>query len=241
MVDIILAGGFGKLGQAIQLGLKNTDYRIVGILSGHQHESTYPVWTTREAIDVKADIFLDVSIPKTVFDNAKWAIAHDMLLVVGATGLSDFEVDTLRQTATRGVLIVPNFSLSAVLLMAFTQQAAKYFPDVEIVETHNPKKVDAPSGTAIQTAKLISEARSTTGAKTTEGPARGMRVEDIPVHALRLPGYIAQQSVLFGGADEQLTLTQSTTSRTAFVPGVLRALGGVHELEGLAIGLDKVL
>jgi len=241
MVDIILAGGFGKLGQAIQLGLKNTDYRIVGILSGHQHESTYPVWTTREAIDVKADIFLDVSTPKTVFDNAKWAIAHDMLLVVGATGLSDFEVDTLRQTATRGVLIVPNFSLSAVLLMAFAQQAAKYFPDVEIVETHNPKKVDAPSGTAIQTAKLISEARSTTGAKTTEGPARGMRVEDIPVHALRLPGYIAQQSVLFGGTDEQLTLTQSTTSRTAFVPGVLRALGGVHELEGLAIGLDKVL
>ncbi|QEA45975.1 MULTISPECIES: 4-hydroxy-tetrahydrodipicolinate reductase [Leuconostoc] len=241
MVDIILAGGFGKLGQAIQLGLKNTDYRIVGILSGHQHESTYPVWTTREAIDVKADIFLDVSTPKTVFDNAKWAISHDMLLVVGATGLSDFEVDTLRQTATRGVLIVPNFSLSAVLLMAFAQQAAKYFPDVEIVETHNPKKVDAPSGTAIQTAKLISEARSTTGAKTTEGPARGMRVEDIPVHALRLPGYIAQQSVLFGGTDEQLTLTQSTTSRTAFVPGVLRALVGVQELEGLAIGLDKVL
>lgn len=241
MVDIILAGGFGKLGQAIQLGLKKTDYRIVGILSGHQHESTYPVWTTREAIDVKADIFLDVSTPKTVFDNAKWAIAHDMLLVVGATGLSDFEVDTLRQTATRGVLIVPNFSLSAVLLMAFAQQAAKYFPDVEIVETHNPKKVDAPSGTAIQTAKLISEARSTTGAKTTEGPARGMRVEDIPVHALRLPGYIAKQSVLFGGTDEQLTLIQSTTSRTAFVPGVLRALGGVHELEGLAIGLDKVL
>lgn len=241
MVDIILAGGFGKLGQAIQLGLKNTDYRIVGILSGHQYESTYPVWTTREAIDVKADIFLDVSTPKTVFDNAKWAIAHDMLLVVGATGLSDFEVDTLRQTATRGVLIVPNFSLSAVLLMAFAQQAAKYFPDVEIVETHNPKKVDAPSGTAIQTAKLISEARSTTGAKTTEGPARGMRVEDIPVHALRLPGYIAQQSVLFGGTDEQLTLTQSTTSRTAFVPGVLQALVGVQELKGLAIGLEKVL
>ena len=125
--------------------------------------------------------------------------------------------------------------------MAFAQQAAKYFPDVEIVETHNPKKVDAPSGTAIQTAKLISEARSTTGAKTTEGPARGMRVEDIPVHALRLPGYIAQQSVLFGGTDEQLTLTQSTTSRTAFVPGVLRALVGVQELKGLAIGLEKVL
>lgn len=241
MTKIILAGGFGKLGLAIQAGLAGTDYDIVGILSGHSHESQYPVWTTRDQITEAADIFLDVSTPATVFENAQWAVNHDMAVVIGATGLTEAQVTQLRGQSKHGILIVPNFSLSAVLLMQFAQQAARYFPDVEIVETHNPKKVDSPSGTAVQTAKLIANERINTAQKTRDGEARGQRVSDIPVHAMRLPGYIAQQSVYFGGIDEQLTLTQSTTSRSAFVPGVLLALAGVKKITDLKVGLDSVL
>ncbi|MFT8938708.1 MAG: 4-hydroxy-tetrahydrodipicolinate reductase, partial [Leuconostoc falkenbergense] len=116
MTKIILAGGFGKLGEAIQNGLK-ADYEIVGILSGHQHNSDIPVWTSLEDIDVSADIWLDVSTPATVYENAQYAIAHNMALVIGATGLSDAQVTHLKASATNGILIVPNFSLSAVLLM----------------------------------------------------------------------------------------------------------------------------
>ncbi|MBZ5997586.1 4-hydroxy-tetrahydrodipicolinate reductase [Leuconostoc gasicomitatum] len=241
MTKIILAGGFGKLGLAIQEGLAATDYEIVGILSGHHHESQYPVWTSRDQIIEPADIFLDVSTPATVFENAQWAIKHNMAIVIGATGLTEEQVTQLREQSEHGILIVPNFSLSAVLLMQFAQQAVKYFPDVEIVETHNPKKIDAPSGTAVQTAKLIANERINAAQKTSDGEARGQRVSDIPVHALRLPGYIAQQSVYFGGIDEQLTLTQSTTSRLAFVPGVLRSLAGVEKINDLKIGLENVL
>ena len=241
MTKIIIAGGFGKLGLAIQQGLVGTNFEIAGILSGHSHESEYLVWTTLDEIDQEADIFLDVSTPATVFDNTMWAIKHDMAVIIGATGLTDEQIAILRDRANHGILIVPNFSLSAVLLMQFSQLAARYFPDVEIIEAHNPKKVDSPSGTAVQTAKLVAEARLDTAQKTNDGPARGQRVADIPVHAVRLPGYIAQQSVYFGGVDEQLTLTQSTTSRAAFVPGVLRALEGVQKINKLEIGLDSVL
>ncbi|WLC59068.1 4-hydroxy-tetrahydrodipicolinate reductase [Leuconostoc carnosum] len=241
MTKIILAGGFGKLGQAIQNGLVNTDYEIVGILSGKNHESDFPVWTSVEDITVSADIFLDVSTPASVYDNALWAIKNNMAVVIGATGLQDDQIKSLQNLATKGVLIVPNFSLSAVLLMQFSQLAAKYFADVEIVEAHNPKKVDSPSGTAVQTAKLIAESRVDTPQQTQVGQARGQQIDDVPVHAMRLPGYIAQQTVYFGGNDEQLTLSQSTTSRSAFVPGVLLALDGVKKIDGLVIGLDHVL
>lgn len=243
MTRVILAGGFGKLGQAIQAGLADSAFEIVGILSGHPHESDYPVWTKLAEIDQPADIFLDVSTPATVYDNAVWAIAHDMAVVIGATGLTDDQLADLQTRAAggRGVLVVPNFSLSAVLLMQFSELAARYFPEVEIVEAHNPKKVDAPSGTAITTAKRIAAARQREPEPTATGPARGAFIDEVPIHAMRLPGYIAQQTVYFGGADEQLTLTQSTTSRAAFVPGVLRALQGVTTISGLKVGLEQVL
>ncbi|MCT4381941.1 4-hydroxy-tetrahydrodipicolinate reductase [Leuconostoc suionicum] len=240
MTKIILAGGFGKLGQAIQDNLSE-EYEIVGIVSGHQHESKVPVWTSLSDINVTADIWLDVSTPATVFDNAMYAIEHNMQLVIGATGLSDEQVATLREQSSKGVLIVPNFSLSAVLLMQFSQLAAKYFPDAEIIEAHNPKKIDAPSGTAKQTARLIAKARIEEPTSTKLAPARGEQIDRVPVHAVRLPGYIAQQSVYFGGVDEQLTLTQSTTSRSAFVPGVIRAIEAVKNIDGVVIGLDQII
>lgn len=241
MTRVIIAGGFGKLGLAIQAGLENSAFEIAGILSGRPHDSVYPVWTELTAIDQSADIFLDVSTPATVYENALWAVAHDMAVVIGATGLTDAQITDLEARATHGVLIVPNFSLSAVLLMQLSELAVRYFPDVEIVEAHGARKIDAPSGTAVLTAKRIAAARQQEPIATSDDEARGERIADVPVHALRLPGYIAQQTVYFGGVDEQLTLTQSTTSRAAFVPGVLRALQGVTTLDGLKVGLEHVL
>lgn len=244
MVDVILSGGFGKLGQAILKGLQESEYKVVGILSGHVHENENvpcPVWTSLDDINISADIFLDVSTPSTVYDNAQWAIKHNMALVVGTTGLQESQISYLEENTKKGVVIAPNFSLSAVLLMKFAQLAAEYFPDVEIVEAHNPKKVDSPSGTAIQTAKLISLGRSQVPQQTKDGLSRGEKAFDVPIHALRLPGYIAEQTVYFGGVDEQLTLKQSTTSRTAFVPGVIRALDGVQKIDHLVVGLEHLL
>jgi 4-hydroxy-tetrahydrodipicolinate reductase len=201
------------------------------------------VWTTLAEVQ-PADIWLDVSMPDAVFDNVQFALQNGMDVIIGTTGLTQAQITTLQtlaQAQQKRVLIVPNFSLSAVLLMQFAEQAAQYFPDVEIIEVHNPKKLDAPSGTAKVTAQRIAQARQTTPETALDGASRGENIAGIPVHAMRLPGYIAQQTVAFGGLDEQLTLTQSTTSRTAFVPGVLAALRGLEKIDGLQIGLESVL
>lgn len=242
MTKVIVAGGFGKLGSAAVAGLAETEFDVVGILSGSVHDADVAIWTGLSDIDVDADIWLDLSTPSAVYDNAVFALARGLQVVIGTTGLTDAQIEDLRARAVaagRKVLIVPNFSLSAVLLMRFAVSAAQYFPEVEIVETHHPAKLDAPSGTAKVTAQRIAAVRGKRDGD--EQSARGEAIDGVQVHALRLPGYVAQQSVYFGGNDEQLTLTQSTTSRAAFVPGILAALRGIDEIDGLAIGLESVL
>jgi 4-hydroxy-tetrahydrodipicolinate reductase len=147
------------------------------------------------------------------------------------------------------VLIAPNFSVGAVLMMRFAAQAARFFESAEIIELHHANKMDAPSGTALRTAAIIGEARGKAGlgappdATKQEIPgARGASVDDVRVHSVRLSGLVAHQEVLFGGHGETLTIRHDSLDRASFMPGVLLAVRGVAALPpGLTVGIESLL
>jgi 4-hydroxy-tetrahydrodipicolinate reductase len=198
-----------------------------------------------------AEVMIDFTRPSVVFDNVMTALQHHVSPVVGTTGLSKEQQEEIRQAAGREdtpAFIAPNFAIGAVLLMVLSVQAAKYMPEVEIIELHHDQKLDAPSGTAVQTANMIAEVRKAHGQghpeeKEKEGyeGARGADYEGMHVHSVRLPGYIASQEVIFGGLGQTLTIRHDTTSRESFMPGVALAAKKVRNLKGLTIGLDKLL
>jgi 4-hydroxy-tetrahydrodipicolinate reductase len=172
--------------------------------------------------------------------------------VVGTTGFTDerlAEVQSLLADAPGvGVLIAPNFSVAAVLMMRFAEQAAPFFPSVEVVELHHDRKVDAPSGTATSTARRIAAVRKRTGADpvpdaTTEerAGARGADIDGVHVHAVRLRGLVAHQEVLFGTEGETLSIRHDSLDRVSFMPGVLLAVRSVADRLGLTVGIDDLI
>ena len=195
------------------------------------------------------DVLVDLSHHSVVADHAESALGRGASVVIGCTGMS---ADTLARIeaasdgAGRGVLLVPNFSVGAVLMMRFAEIAAAWMPDVEILELHHERKEDAPSGTAMRTAQMIAEARRgaplelPTPFLKAEG-ARGADVEGVPVHSVRLPGYLAHQQVMFGAAGESLTIRHDSMDRVSFMPGVRLAAKAVVGMTGVTTGLDKVL
>jgi 4-hydroxy-tetrahydrodipicolinate reductase len=147
-----------------------------------------------------------------------------------------------------GVLIAPNFGIGAILMMRFAATAAKYYESVEIIEQHHPRKLDAPSGTSMHTARLIAEARAAAGSlpmpdatKEELDGARGALVERVRVHSVRAAGLVAHQEVLFGSAGETLTIRHDSLDRVSFMPGVLLAVRNVWNLPGLTVGIDSLL
>ncbi|MBU7557401.1 4-hydroxy-tetrahydrodipicolinate reductase [Weissella paramesenteroides] len=246
MTTVFLAGGFGKMGLAIQQLIENeADLELVGILSGSLHESELPVFTSLADIDVTADVWVDVTQPEAAFANGQYALTHGFQFVVGTSGLQAEQLaalKTLSEKENRATLVVPNFSLSGVLLMQFAAQAAKYLPDAEILEIHNPKKVDAPSGTARATAQAIAKSRQADPVKTNiKDPARGDQIDNVTVHAMRLPGYVAEEEVIFGAPGETLRIKQTSFTRESFMGGVALAIRQINTIQGLQVGLDKVL
>ena len=246
MITVFLAGGFGKMGRAIQQMIQDAaGLELVGILSGSSHESELPVFTSLADIDVTADVWVDVTQPEAAFANGQYALTHGFQLVVGTSGLQTEQVTTLKMLSEKeqqSALIVPNFSLSGVLLMQFAAQAAKYLPDAEILEIHNPKKIDAPSGTARATAQAIAKARQQVPVVTnTADPARGDQIDGVDVHAMRLPGYVAEEEVVFGAPGETLRIKQTSFTRESFMGGVALAIRQIDTIEGLQVGLEKVL
>ncbi|MGW0227645.1 4-hydroxy-tetrahydrodipicolinate reductase [Actinopolymorpha singaporensis] len=199
-----------------------------------------------------AEVVIDFTHPDAVLDNLRFCIENGINAVVGTTGFTPERLDQVRgwlaDAPKVGVLIAPNFSVGAVLMMRFAEQAARFFPSVEVIELHHPRKADAPSGTAARTAELISAARQQAGlgevpdATTQEvAGARGARVADVPVHSVRLSGLVAHQEVLFGGEDETLTLRHDSMARTSFMPGVVLGARMVGERPGLTVGLEHYL
>ncbi len=205
-----------------------------------------------DLVTAGAEAVVDFTHPDVVMDNLEFCVDHGIHAVVGTTGFDDARLDQLRSwlaaSPRTGVLVAPNFSIGAVLMMRFAAEAARFFESVEIVELHHPDKADAPSGTARRTASLVAAARRAAGlgpvpdaTSTSLEGARGADVEGIHVHGLRIRGLVAHQEVILGGLGETLAIRHDSLDRASFTPGVLTALRQIAATPGLTVGLDEML
>ena len=199
------------------------------------------------------DVVVDFTHPGVVMDNLRWCVGHDLDVVVGTSGFGEDRLAEVRgwlASHPQGrVLVVPNFSVGAVLMMHLAAQAARFFPSVEVIELHHAAKADAPSGTALRTAAMIGAARAKAGlgappdatASALPG-ARGAAVDDVRVHSVRVSGLVAHHEILFGGTGETLTIRHDSMDRASFMPGVLLAVRQLETLPpGLTVGLENLL
>ncbi|WP_423203023.1 4-hydroxy-tetrahydrodipicolinate reductase [Krasilnikovia cinnamomea] len=204
------------------------------------------------AADAGAQVLVDFTKPDVVMDNVHWAVDQGINMVVGTTGFTEKRLERVRGWLSHkpgvGVIVAPNFGIGAILMMQFAARAARYFESAEIIELHHPRKLDAPSGTAGHTARLIAAARAEAGrgpvpdATSEELPgARGADIDGVRVHAVRSAGLIAHQEVLFGTQGETLTIRHDSLDRSSFMPGVLLAVRAVVDRPGLTVGIDDLL
>jgi 4-hydroxy-tetrahydrodipicolinate reductase len=205
-----------------------------------------------ELVESGAEVVVDFTHPGVVMDSLEFLIDHGIHAVVGTTGFDEERLGQVRgwldSSPRTGVLVAPNFSIGAVLMMRFAAEAAPYYESVEIVELHHPDKADAPSGTARRTASLVAEARREAGlgpvpdaTSTSIEGARGAEIEGIHVHGLRVRGLVAHQEVLLGGQGETLTIRHDSLDRVSFTPGVLLGIRKIGAHPGLTVGLEPLL
>ena len=262
MIKVIVNGAYGRMGRTVLNAVINdSELELVGAvdviggadsgeLSGNKKNAiVVETDLTKALIEKKPDVMIDFTQPQAVFQNVITALENKVSPVVGTTGLSDAEKEIIRETSEKfdtPVFIAPNFAIGAVLMMLVSKQIAKYMPDVEIIELHHDKKLDAPSGTAELTAKMIAEVREShqqghPNEVEKMDHVRGANYDGIHIHSVRLPGYVAHQEVIFGGLGQTLTIRHDSTGRDSFMPGVLLACKKVRSLKGLTVGLDKLL
>ncbi|WP_028658888.1 4-hydroxy-tetrahydrodipicolinate reductase [Nocardioides insulae] len=245
MIKVGVLGAHGKLGSAICAAVEAADDLELVARVG----SSDPL---ERLVESSAEAVIDVTTPEAVMGNLRFCIEHGIHAVVGTTGFDDERLDTLREWLSGapavGVLIAPNFSIGAILMMQYAAKAAPFFESVEVVELHHPTKADAPSGTARRTAELIAAARREAGcapvpdATTTELPgARGAEIDGIRVHGLRVRGLVAHQEVVLGGLGETLTIRHDSLDRSSFGPGAVAGVRAISSYPGLTIGLEHVL
>lgn len=195
------------------------------------------------------DVMIDFTIPQAVFANARTALNNDITTVIGTSGLNKIELGELEKLAVAhqtGLAVIPNFAIGAVLMMKFASEAARYLPDVEIIELHHGDKADAPSGTAIKTADIIAAQRPARPRPQSDEyekipGVRGGQVDQIHIHSVRLPGLVAHQEVIFGGLGQSLTIRHDSYDRVSFMPGVILAIKKMIHKQGLVYGLENLL
>lgn len=253
MTDVIkvgLLGAAGRMGRIVSEGLSvDSDFKVEKLCDAiaGEIEGVGPITTSLdEFLASPVTHVVDFSLGPAVDENGARVLEAGKHYVVGATGYADETVDAL-QAAAEGAgvscLIVPNFSVGANLMMEFSQRAAKFFGTAEIAERHHTGKADAPSGTALETARLISDA-----AKMKAGPVnenidgvRGGGYAGVRIHSQRLPGVLAEQAVMFGANGETLAIEHRSISRESYLPGVKLALKAMGSFTGLRIGLASVM
>lgn len=264
MIHVAIAGARGRMGsEAVKAITGAQDMKVVAIYDYkydglHLHNENIredgqgiPIFTNFEQLakETKPQVLVDLTVPQTVYANMELAIEHGIRPVVGTSGLTNEELEQLTALARAhevGGIIAPNFSIGAVLMMKFSQMAARYLDDIEIIEMHHDQKVDAPSGTATKTVDMINEVRETKQQgheDETESlaGARGAEVNGMRIHSIRLPGLVAHQQVLFGGEGELLTLKHDSFNRGSFMPGVLMAVREVMAQNTLIYGLENII
>ena len=200
-------------------------------------------------LQADTEVAVDFTHPSVVMDNVRWAVEHAVHIVVGTTGIGDDDLAEIERLLEKGgnesnVVVAPNFAIGAVLAQRFAAEAARYFPAAEIVELHHEGKADAPSGTALATARRIASERAGAwrgpDAESVQG-SRGGDVEGIRIHSVRLPGLVAHQEVILGGQGQLLTIRHDSLDRSSFMPGVLLAIQEVVRRPGLTVGLEPLL
>jgi 4-hydroxy-tetrahydrodipicolinate reductase len=216
MMRVAVAGAAGRMGQTVCAAIEGADDME---LAGRADPALGIA--VADVLD-GADVLVDFTRPDTALENARAALAAGVHVVIGTTG---FDLDGLREAAagsSANAFFAPNFAIGAALMMRFAAEASRHMAAAEIIELHHAAKLDAPSGTAALTARLM------------EG--------DVPIHSVRLPGIVADQEVILGDVAQTLTIRHVTTDRTSFMPGVLLAVRRVAELpESPTIGLDRLL
>ena len=242
-------GARGRLGSALVAAFDDApDVEVVARLGREDAREALLGGDGRPA----AEVVVDVTHPDAVMDGVRFCVDHGLHVVVGTTGWDEDRLATVRgwlgDDPATGVVVAPNFSVGAVLMMRLAALAAPWFESVEITELHHPDKADAPSGTARRTAALVAAARAAADlpaapdATTTalEG-ARGARVEGVPVHSVRVRGLVAHQEVMLGGIGETLIVRHDSYDRAGFGPGALAAVRAVVDRPGLTVGLEELL
>jgi 4-hydroxy-tetrahydrodipicolinate reductase len=244
MIKVGVLGAKGRMGSAVCRSVSDADDLTLAAVVDAGDE--------RDPL-TGCDVVVDFTHPAAVMGNLRWCISRGLTAVVGTSGFDDARLAEvagwLREAPGVRALVVPNFSVGAVLMMRFAQQAARFFESAEVIELHHAGKADAPSGTATRTAALISAARTAADlgrppdATTAEVPgARGAALDGVRVHSVRLAGLVAHQEVLLGGHGEVLTIRHDSLDRASFMPGVLLAVRGAATLPpGLTVGLEGLL
>ena len=240
MIRVLISGASGKMGQfAVKTIQADPDFTLVGQLN-RTHDLAVQIKET------KPQVVIDFTNAKVVLKNIETIIDAGIHPVIGTSGLVKQQIDQLEKRCADlklGGIIAPNFSLGAVLMMKHAAEIAKYFPHVEIIEMHHDRKLDSPSGTAIRTAEMMASHTETMAKPTQETipGARGAHYQNIPIHAIRLPGLVAHQQIIFGGTGETLTIRHDSIDRQCFMPGVVLACKKVMGLNRLVYGLEHVL
>ncbi|MBN2240442.1 MAG: 4-hydroxy-tetrahydrodipicolinate reductase [Dehalococcoidales bacterium] len=259
-VRVIVHGALGKVGREITSAVcRDPETVVVGAVDVAATKQSLPLPDESGEVPLStdindilakcpADVMVDFTVAKATMPGARAASKAGVNLVIGTTGLSADEMAELENLAKdngTGIVIAPNFALGAVLMMHLAKIAAKYMEIAEIIELHHNQKADAPSGTAILTAKAMAESRGKPFPEPYDSDknfrSRGQVEEGIPIHAVRLPGLMAHQEVLFGTAGQTLSIRHDTINRECYTPGVLLAVKEVMRRKGFTYGLDKIM
>ena len=248
MTNIAVCGANGKMGQEVIKAVNNAkDLTLVAKIDIKDGEFA-SIKDAKES--VKIDVLVDFTQPKSIYENALYCLNNGINIVIGTTGLTDEQIAELKKLSEKqglGCLIAPNFSTGAVLMMKFAQMAAKYFDNAEIIELHHNQKKDAPSGTAVKTALMMAGentnfvAGNCAEVETIKGARGANSYNNIHIHSVRIPGYIASQEVLFGASGQILTIRHDSMNRECYMDGVLRAVRFVNENKEFVYGLENIL
>ena len=254
MIKVGVLGAAGKMGGEVCRAIaEDPETTLVAAVDPAGPGGTVAGVSIGASIDglAGAQVAVDFTHPDAVMGNLRWLIERGIHAVVGTTGIGDADLQEVRALLEKAdgrsnVFVAPNFAIGAVLMTRFAALAARHLPQAEIVELHHDNKADAPSGTAIATARAIAAerrgdpARARESAETVAG-ARGGTVEGVPIHSVRLRGLVAHQEVILGGPGQTLSIRHDSTDRTSFMPGVLLAVKAVAGRPGLTVGLEQLL
>ncbi len=249
MINVAVCGSNGKMGKEVVRAV-NEDSELNLVAQIDIVDGEYSSIENASKAQ-KIDVLVDFTQPKSIYENAQYCLNNGINIVIGTTGLSDEQIANLKSLSEKNkvsCLIAPNFSTGAVLMMMFAKQAAKYFDNAEIIELHHNQKKDAPSGTAVKTALMMSEASEksfVTGncpeTETIKGARGGISYSDIHIHSVRMPGYIASQEVLFGSSGQTFKIRHDSMNRECYMPGVLMAVKHVVKQPEFIYGLENIM